>query len=339
VSIKFVCRCGKRLKARDEMAERLSVCPRCGALVGIPTGKARPEAAPLPAALRLNDMPAAATAQVAAPSRDWRITRLLSLRRDRRPGRATRHLEEHWYECLLYPLRAWPLCLGLAFLMTPISAVVLFSPALVGDVPADGWSLATVRFSEFMLLLLIVGLPGNFFDQVLTRAARGEIELLRDWGNPLLAIMLAGLKWLLCFVAGPILFASLAFGYWLNSDAGPLDWLIIGELGTVAIAYQMLALMAVTDRGRLRDVSPLAIADLVHRIGWRPLIVVLVGAAVLLAHAILLGAGISVWRPEPLHGWLMVAGSWIGGVFCGTFFFRLFGIWCYRSRKVTAAAN
>src|SRR5438105_5600907 len=35
--IKFVCGCGKRLRARDEMAARRSLCPRCGAPVGIPS--------------------------------------------------------------------------------------------------------------------------------------------------------------------------------------------------------------------------------------------------------------------------------------------------------------
>jgi len=37
MSIKFVCSCGKRLRARDEMAARRSMCPRCGAPVGFPS--------------------------------------------------------------------------------------------------------------------------------------------------------------------------------------------------------------------------------------------------------------------------------------------------------------
>src|SRR5262249_51532561 len=36
MSIRFVCRCGKHLRARNEMAARRSVCPRCGSPVGIP---------------------------------------------------------------------------------------------------------------------------------------------------------------------------------------------------------------------------------------------------------------------------------------------------------------
>src|SRR5262245_46450580 len=37
MAIKFICGCGKHLRARDEMASRRSVCPRCGAPVGIPS--------------------------------------------------------------------------------------------------------------------------------------------------------------------------------------------------------------------------------------------------------------------------------------------------------------
>jgi len=39
VTIKFICTCGKHLRARDEMAARRSVCPRCGSPVGIPSLK------------------------------------------------------------------------------------------------------------------------------------------------------------------------------------------------------------------------------------------------------------------------------------------------------------
>jgi hypothetical protein len=37
MSIKFVCPCGKRLKARDDMAARRIMCPRCGNPVGVPS--------------------------------------------------------------------------------------------------------------------------------------------------------------------------------------------------------------------------------------------------------------------------------------------------------------
>src|SRR5437764_7803632 len=36
MALRFVCSCGKHLRARDEMAARRTACPACGAPVGIP---------------------------------------------------------------------------------------------------------------------------------------------------------------------------------------------------------------------------------------------------------------------------------------------------------------
>ena len=39
MTIRFVCGCGKHLRAREEMAARRVVCPGCGNLVGVPSLK------------------------------------------------------------------------------------------------------------------------------------------------------------------------------------------------------------------------------------------------------------------------------------------------------------
>ena len=39
MSIKFACRCGQHLKARETSAGRLTQCPRCGSPVAVPTGQ------------------------------------------------------------------------------------------------------------------------------------------------------------------------------------------------------------------------------------------------------------------------------------------------------------
>src|SRR5687767_14255037 len=36
MTLRFTCTCGKRLRARDEMASRRSMCPACGRPVGVP---------------------------------------------------------------------------------------------------------------------------------------------------------------------------------------------------------------------------------------------------------------------------------------------------------------
>jgi hypothetical protein len=346
VSIKFVCSCGKHLKARDEMAERLSICPRCGSLVGIPARQPRyPEgAARLPPARRLHDKPdqritiappTAPTATSPPPPRNPYVVRLLSMRSAPRPDLSGRHLEEHWYECLLYPFRAWQLCVILAVLMTFVSAAVAaLVPSLVAEQPPDRYTRIGVNVSGVVLLLLVVGLPSSFFDCVLSSAVLGEIYYIRWSGNALFTVLRVGIKWLTCFLTGPVLFAGAAVAYWFEcGEAGVIDWMIMIELGIVAIGYHLLVLLSLTDRGRLRDLNPLAVADLAQRLGRDALIVIGGGAALLLGHAVLLVTGVATMHTTPPLGWSLLAGGWLSAVFCSTFFCRLFGIWCHHSRR------
>jgi hypothetical protein len=352
VSIKFVCSCGKRLKARDEMAERLSICPRCGSLVGIPPrvprhpeGAAPAGAAPLPPARRPHldsdraALPVAAVAK--APPHNPTVVWLLAQRSTGRPDLSGRHLEEHWYECLLYPFRAWPLCVMLAVAMTFVSAgVVALLPHLVAEQPTDPFTLGAVRVSGVVLVLLVVGLPSSFFDCVLASAVLGEIYYIRWSGNALLTVLLVGIKWLGCFLAGPIVFAGAAAAYWMEcGDAGVVDWLIVGELGIVAITYQLFALLTLTDGGRLRDLNPLAVIDLAHRLGGHALFVIIGAAALLAGHAVMLIASVALLTTAPPLGWLLLTGGWLSAVFSATFFSRLFGIWCHRTRLRRAAPS
>src|SRR4051794_18885366 len=136
MTIKFVCSCGKRLKARDEMASRRTPCPRCGALVGVPAlrtsdpnGEAIPDL-PRPAAATTLDVQAIETA----------IVQLLPRKSETRRKRPARHLEQHWHECLRYPLQAWPVYVLLAMLMTALSAAVTWlAPWMVADPPTSLW--------------------------------------------------------------------------------------------------------------------------------------------------------------------------------------------------------
>jgi hypothetical protein len=126
--------------------------------------------------------------------------------------------------------------------------------------------------------------------------------------------------------------------YWLYcGDLKPLDWLILAELGLVGVAYWILTLLAVADRGRLRDVNPLVVADLAHRLGWRALAVVLLAALLLLVHGGALVFGVAEFHNAPVKGWLLLAGGWVSGLFWSTFFCRLLGVWCHRSRRRAAA--
>jgi hypothetical protein len=152
MSIKFVCTCGKRLRARDDMAARRSFCPRCGSPVGIPSQEPThpgTPAAPLspmqrrqlarqratqdravpPEELAAAMMPAPAATPVLTRAE---ITPDVGLDRQR-PARARTSetvqpvvapkplpvrrrwgLEAAWYHCLLYPVHTFPMAAGLA---------------------------------------------------------------------------------------------------------------------------------------------------------------------------------------------------------------------------------
>jgi len=355
MTIKFICTCGKHLKARDEMASRRSICPRCGSPVGIPSLKpthagtvAAPlsplervrlarDRAPLPAAVPL---PLPEIPPPVAPRRiDPRLVHLLSTRGERRSNLTGRHLEKHWSQCLLYPLRAWRLCLGLAVLLTLFSSgFAVFVPRLAAEPSNDPLAMAAVRLSGILLLVLVVGLPCSFLECVLTSAVAGEVYYILWSGNPLNVVLRSGIKWLGCFLAGPIVFAAAAWLYWLRcGDPSLLDWLIITELGVVTIAYWVFALLTFTDRGRLNGLNPVAVVDLTHRLGWRALAVVVAASLLLLAHAWVLILGVATIYTPGLMGWLMLIGGWLSGIFWSTFFCRLLGVWCHRSRVVEEA--
>lgn len=301
MAIKFVCGCGKHLRARDDMASKRVICPKCGSLVGIPALRpALPGAAgPMTPLERLRhardrkplpppEQPAAQLEAPAAPKPPGgsRTVRLLAGKISRRPDPTGAHLEKRWYECLSYPLRAFRLCVGLALILTALNAAVaMLLPRLLAEPPEGPWALAAFHSTWALGVLLIAGLPCSFLEAVMESASAGEAFFIRWSGNLPGTVVLGGLRWLACFLAGPVVFAAAGLMYWLScGDPAVVDWLILTELGLVAVAYQIYALLALNDRGRLRDLNPVAVADLAHRLSWRGLGGVLAAAALLLAH-------------------------------------------------------
>jgi hypothetical protein len=352
LTIRFVCSCGKHLRARDEMAARRSFCPRCGSPVGIPSLQPTTAGGLLPLTplerLRLASKRVAPPAEPEpepppqAPPVDTRV-RLLSHRnkKGRRRQAADKYLEKRWQQFLLYPLRAIRLCLALAVFMALLSAVLaMFLPELLLDLPPGGLlSLVALRLAGVLLLVALAGLPCSFLECVLRSAVDGEVFYITWSGNALSTVLLSGVKWLACFLAGPVLFAATAYVYWLNcGEPSVVDGLILAELGVVATAYWIYALLAVTDRGWLGGLNPLGVADMAHRLGWRGLGVVLLAAVLLLGHGAALVFGVVVVHKETFRGLCLLAIGWGSAVFWSTFFCRLLGVWCYRTRAAVVTA-
>jgi hypothetical protein len=351
LSIKFICSCGKKLRARDAWASRRILCPKCGNPVGVPSLKPHHlgDLGPMTPQERLRyaqkrkQMGELLTTEPEAPAPaapaqpNPRLVRMLSNRVKRPPDPGTRHLERHWYECLLYPLRAFRLCLGLAlFLAITGGGCALIVPPILNDPETTSQTVVTIWL--VVVTLMIFGLPCSFLECVVTSAAAGEVYYIRWSGNLVLTVLFSGAKWLTCFLAGPILFAGTAVVYWLNcGEPSLLDLLILAELGIVANGYWFFALLSVTDRGRLRDANPIAVADLVHRLGWQGLVVSLLAALLLLAHGLVVLYGVVQVHTSTFLGLLMLTATWASAVFWSTFFCRLLGVWCHRTRERPAS--
>lgn len=335
------------------MAAQRAICPRCGSLVGIPSlQRHHPGAdAPLSPLERLRhartrepiprdpaslppDSPPLPTEPV-----ESNAVRLQSHKAPRKRGRSDERLEKHWAQCLLYPLRAWRFCLGLSVFLTILSGLTTaFFPTLLANPPTDSWGQILFYVACALWMVFLVGLPYSFLECVLVSASAGEVYYIIWSGNPFVLFLLSGMRWMLCFCSGPVIFAGMGLWYWLS--CGDLTWfdgIILFELSLVAIVFQIFALLAVTDHGRLRAVNPLAVADLAHRLGWSGLAVVLGAAFWLMIHGRFLLKGLTDIHDEPARGVIILICVWLGGVFWSTFFCRLLGLWCYRTRKTIVA--
>jgi hypothetical protein len=254
------------------------------------------------------------------------LLRLAKLDQRRQRHRALR-AETHWYQCLAYPLLGWPLIAGLATALSVASVWVLLAATVQFS------DAASVVFGWLQLLIpLVVLVYGCAFLQcVLNTGVAGEPpHVYWPEGHLGIALGYAG-RWLLCFLAGPVLPAGAALAYWLHcGELDPLDLLILAELGTLAVGYWLFAVLAVTRTGRLRDANPLQVAALCHRMGYRAVVATLLTALLSYVHVFFaLSAAAEVHR-SILGGWFWLNLCWFSGLSCAAFLLRMVGLWCHR---------
>jgi hypothetical protein len=377
--ITFVCRCGKHLRARKDMASRRVLCPRCGSSVGVPSGQpnhpgglagplspeeiarrrmaSRPGSPPEeatqvlgPISVRLRrsrnlnalnppdwrplDAPLVCPPQAATPDGKAPVADAPGSPRRRR---RSWQLETRWHHCLTYPCRAWPLVAGLALALTALSAAAVLllpklhefhSQSLEGGLPA----------LLGLLPLIILGYTAGFLDLVLAGAGAGEFQDVRWPGYDLRLVVRSAVRWLVCFLAGPVVPAAVAYWFWMAcGEPTFVDRAILAELALVTVGSWLLALLAVTDADRLRAAAPPDVVAMFVRLGPRVAVPLLVVPILLFVHARLALAGIEDLHRDAASGVLLLAGAWLGVLFFGTFLFRLLGLWCHRSRRPAAS--
>jgi hypothetical protein len=363
--IKFACSCGKHLRARDEMAARRSLCPRCGAPVGIPSlqpthrgatlgplslvaGAVTRQAAPL---LDLASPTAAAAASAllataentppALPDRAPPARPDPPARQDRKavplPGGGwprRRYVETHWYQSLLLPWRAWPLVLGLAFVLTVLSGGGALGLAeLLARFRAAGAWLGWLCLPFFSIPLAILGYGSGFLDSVLTSAMAGEVGTIRWPGRDFVLALRSGARWLSCFLAGPAVLAGLSVLYWIHAgELMFLDWLILIELNVLAVSIWFLLLLAAHQQGRLRDANPLRVLELIRRLGHRLVAWAVFAAVMVLGHGWLASVALEKLHRDVATGGSLLFLAWISGLLFAGFLFRWVGVWIYWDR-------
>ncbi|MBM4069687.1 MAG: hypothetical protein FJ271_12155 [Planctomycetes bacterium] len=344
MSIRFYCGCGKHLRARDELAGMRTACPVCGQMVGIPSLQALHRGAAGPVSVeewearrRLVpvEAPAANAAEPATtvetedtPRRRFRDLLRGRGRRGKTTQRRMRALEKRWFQCLAFPFQARHLILILAVAFTAMSVVAVVHAPVAIDMSLQGdW-----RWLYWGLIPLVVGgYLSGFFHCVLASAAAGDVGFVR-WPD-VQDLLRSLLIWLVTFLAGPTLFLGAALLFWFNSgDFAWIDWLIAGELIVVGVGYWLLSLVAVHQADRLRDATPQHVAELVRRLGWRILTAATVASLAVLGHAVTATVAIAALHDNFGYGLALLFIMWLSGFFFATFFFRLLGLWCYRSR-------
>jgi hypothetical protein len=367
MSISFVCRCGKRLRAREDMAARRSMCPRCGAPVGIPslddpgdgrTGAMSREEIAQRDRGGLVDPAEADTTELGKAMirvRRRRDSRTLNAPLDWRPldaplvcppskvdkpkkerrRRQRYHLETRWYHVLLYPLRAWMVIIGLSCALAVFGTAAMRLVPLVMDTETSvvGWVPLLLLVPPLLVVAVVVG----FLDEVLQDAASGEYVQVRWPTNDFARIVRGVARWLTCVAAGPLWLLLVANWFWINcGDPALIDSIILGELIVVAAVYGLLALLATADVDRIASVAPHHIGPVVVRLGGRLAWAALI-PPVLFGCGWLVSAAQEVVETEPMHAFGMFLGAWLIALFSATFLLRLLGLACYHTRPETPA--
>jgi hypothetical protein len=371
MSIKFICSCGKHLRARDEMAARRSVCPRCGAPVGIPSkqpthrGAAAPPMSPAerwlsrrrpavptadddtiplapaplaPPAPAVPPVPRTEVVEVGSDGTKRRVRPPLDLDavrltepRKQRVLRRKWELEQNWDQCLLFPFRALPIIAPLAVLLGILTALAGRALPEVLNDRPESGGFWVI-FGLYMLVpMVVLAYVCGFLDCVLASAASGQAGVVTWPGRDFGLALKSCLWWLLAFLAGPVVPAAVA----------PLYWTYVGEvttldwiiLGELGVFAIGYWLLAILAVSRSDRVSDLNPVR-VFRLAER--LGYRAWVAAFAASVLGVGAVLLILAALPLLHANAMAGVllvfiWGGTLFFAAFLFRLLGVWCYRA--------
>jgi len=315
----------------ERLRSRLALRPKSEA----PNSKSeKAESAPISDfGFRISDFGSDTTADTVLIQQPKRPLAIGIVRQVRHRRWGLKEMERRWYHCLFYPIGAWPLVLGLAIVLTAWSGgSVLALPGLLSEVRAEGsWLLWACLFS--LPPFLILGYVSGFLDCALTSALTGELRGIRWPGRDIGIALKSGARWLICFVAGPVVPAAAGVVFWIyGGDLLFWDWIILAEINILAISWWFLLVWAVNEKDRLRDLHPVRVGEFIHRRGHRLVALAVFASVLVLAHAWLASAALQKVHDDAALGWLLLWLCWVSGMFFATFLFRWAGVWLYWDR-------
>lgn len=365
MSIQFACICGKRLKAKDAMAGRLTYCPACEAPVVIPTGLATHRGAPAASAVELPAVRHPAEFQ-------RRLVRVLPERestsiertapideaqahgpgpahsapkpiREVRPDEVflvpqgqkkkltyrRRHAETHWSESLIYVIPTSRLLAGLALALALLSAYVVRTLPSSLNVEDGGPLLGQPPVLVAGLLLLVMGYACAVLNDILVLAIEGSTWVISP-PNPR-SLLRSTAHWIACVIVGPAPVLALAGLFWLHcGDLKFLDWLILAELTVLASTIFLVSLLLVNATGAgPRELDRRAVLAITWSLGWRFVLCGAVLAAATLAWGWFGVFALARLEVSPFEGFAWLLLGWLGALFVGAFGMRRLGLWYY----------
>jgi hypothetical protein len=368
MSIRFACKCGKHLRAADTMAGRYTLCPKCGAMVGIP----KPEdAAPPPSSRSSLSRPAGKPALSAAPEADraapvgddaeelgpvlvrvrrrndkdpnkYRASVWVPLDPDRGPPpeklpkpkrtdsrRYVWRLETYWFQSLAYPFRARRLLTGLGLLQ---ASFLVWAAVLIPRLNGIGSEPTTSEIAGFAgVAFFLFAYTVGLFDCVLSSAGAGEYRVFRCPGLDLGLPSVT--SWLFCFLAGPVVPATFAYLYWSHcGDPDLLDQIVLAELAGATFCYLLLAVLAAREAGDW-VADPAAVAAMIFRLGPRALLAAAGVPAFAYVYAKMVFAAMVRLHVSLLWGIPSLVVATIAGMFGAVTLLRILGVWSYYTRQ------
>jgi hypothetical protein len=223
------------------------------------------------------------------------------------------------------------LVLGLALVLTVLTGGIALSLSdLLSALRAEGSWLFWLRLPCLAIPLLVLGYVTGFLDWMFAAALAGGTGQVRWPGRDIRFALKSGTRWLICFLAGPVVPASASVLYWIQiGDLVFWDWLILAELTILALSSWFLLLVAVNQRDRLRDLNPVRVLALIRRLGHRLVAWAVFAAVVGLAHGWLASVALEKLHHDFALGGSLLVLSCSSGLFLATFLFRWVGVWFY----------